>query len=356
MRAQVAHARRVDRAAATKTASGAHETGLVYYGYRYYDPSNGRFVGRDPIEETGGLNLYGFCRNDGVNRWDMLGNMPIEISALFGSGGIGHGWGGNDTPDGLTITDSSGREWTLMPQMNEGSATSYRLSVSARDSRGNWETTNLAELGPDGHFLDAADFAYAANSAQMFDPGFDWDSLFPDDPSITGVQLFGAGGIFGPDVPAGRVVVGTPVVVPNSTAGSNPSEDNAALLNYIAGTGPMPVSGPTLPTGPVSTTAGGTTGRGMTPGEANTLMGITLGGTYIAGAGVSAVAVVSTVGVRGTVLIVGTALQVATGERPKLPKPVFGGGAFTQTRNPITRTLLQAQKKDRRGPGPDPVP
>jgi RHS repeat-associated protein len=50
-----------------------HETGLIYYGYRYYDAKNGRFINRDPIEERGGLNLYGFCGNDGVNRYDYLG-------------------------------------------------------------------------------------------------------------------------------------------------------------------------------------------------------------------------------------------------------------------------------------------
>lgn len=49
------------------------ETGLVYYGMRYYDARNGRFINRDPIEERGGLNLYGFCGNDGVNRYDVLG-------------------------------------------------------------------------------------------------------------------------------------------------------------------------------------------------------------------------------------------------------------------------------------------
>jgi len=49
------------------------ETGLVYYGRRYYDPKDGRFVGRDPIEEQGGLNLYAFVANGTVNRWDYLG-------------------------------------------------------------------------------------------------------------------------------------------------------------------------------------------------------------------------------------------------------------------------------------------
>jgi RHS repeat-associated protein len=44
-----------------------------YYGYRYYHPQTGRWISRDPIEEEGGLNLYGFVGNDGVNWWDLLG-------------------------------------------------------------------------------------------------------------------------------------------------------------------------------------------------------------------------------------------------------------------------------------------
>lgn len=51
------------------------ETGLVYYGQRYYSPSQGRFLGRDPIEEEGGLNLYAFCINDSINNFDVLGNV-----------------------------------------------------------------------------------------------------------------------------------------------------------------------------------------------------------------------------------------------------------------------------------------
>jgi RHS repeat-associated protein len=48
-------------------------TGLYYYGYRYYDPVTGRWPSRDPIEEEGGLNLYGFVANDAINRTDSLG-------------------------------------------------------------------------------------------------------------------------------------------------------------------------------------------------------------------------------------------------------------------------------------------
>ena len=34
--------------------------GRAVSGRSYYDPAEGRFVGRDPIEEQGGRNLYGF--------------------------------------------------------------------------------------------------------------------------------------------------------------------------------------------------------------------------------------------------------------------------------------------------------
>jgi RHS repeat-associated protein len=54
-----------------------NETGLIYYGFRYYDARNGRFINRDPIEERGGMNLYGFCGNDGVNQWDYLGQFSL---------------------------------------------------------------------------------------------------------------------------------------------------------------------------------------------------------------------------------------------------------------------------------------
>ena len=33
-------------------------SGVRYYGYRYYVPEIGRWLGRDPIEELGGINVY----------------------------------------------------------------------------------------------------------------------------------------------------------------------------------------------------------------------------------------------------------------------------------------------------------
>ena len=49
------------------------ETGLYYYGYRFYSPALMRWLNRDPIEEDGGLNPYGFCGNNAVSLYDMMG-------------------------------------------------------------------------------------------------------------------------------------------------------------------------------------------------------------------------------------------------------------------------------------------
>jgi RHS repeat-associated protein len=46
---------------------------VAYYGYRYYDPIIGRWPSRDPIEERGGVNLYGFVFANPTNAIDILG-------------------------------------------------------------------------------------------------------------------------------------------------------------------------------------------------------------------------------------------------------------------------------------------
>jgi hypothetical protein len=38
-----------------------------------YNPSSGKWLSRDPIEESGGNNVYAFASNDSVNRVDILG-------------------------------------------------------------------------------------------------------------------------------------------------------------------------------------------------------------------------------------------------------------------------------------------
>lgn len=47
--------------------------GLILYLYRAYSPSLKRFLTRDPIGERGGVNLYGFAKNNPVTLHDFLG-------------------------------------------------------------------------------------------------------------------------------------------------------------------------------------------------------------------------------------------------------------------------------------------
>jgi RHS repeat-associated protein len=48
-------------------------SGLVYYGYRFYEPSLQRWINRDPIGVRGGVNLYGFVGNGPLGMLDPFG-------------------------------------------------------------------------------------------------------------------------------------------------------------------------------------------------------------------------------------------------------------------------------------------
>ena len=58
------------------------ETDLLYYGYRYYNASTGRWISRDPAEEDGGSNLYGAMDNDPTDEVDPLGLKSSDPTGL----------------------------------------------------------------------------------------------------------------------------------------------------------------------------------------------------------------------------------------------------------------------------------
>ena len=51
-------------------------------GHRFYNPDTGRWLNRDPIEETGGKNIYGIAHNDPLNRVDIDGRIATWIIVL----------------------------------------------------------------------------------------------------------------------------------------------------------------------------------------------------------------------------------------------------------------------------------
>ena len=61
------------------------ETGLYYCQHRYYDPANGRWVTRDPIDVWGGVNVYAYCGSNGItwqDKWGLASRMAV--------GGVGN--------------------------------------------------------------------------------------------------------------------------------------------------------------------------------------------------------------------------------------------------------------------------
>ncbi len=65
------------------------ESDLLYYGYRFYKPSTGTWLNRDPFKERGGLNLYCFAANDPIEKIDFLGKNYYVITEE-GACGVHH--------------------------------------------------------------------------------------------------------------------------------------------------------------------------------------------------------------------------------------------------------------------------
>lgn len=106
------------------------ETGLYYYGHRYYDANHGRFINQDPIGETGGLNLYGFVGNNPVNLSDYLG---------WHSDQGGGGWRGEEdwgdipvypTPADLINRGADDDAWWMAYMIARGNANLALYDVS----------------------------------------------------------------------------------------------------------------------------------------------------------------------------------------------------------------------------------
>ena len=68
-------------------------SGLIYFGGRFYSPSMQRWLSRDPLGELSGINLYRYVRNNPVNEDDPFGltNQP---------GDFGWGWYTSPLPAG----------------------------------------------------------------------------------------------------------------------------------------------------------------------------------------------------------------------------------------------------------------
>ncbi|MBK9989188.1 MAG: RHS repeat-associated core domain-containing protein [Verrucomicrobia bacterium] len=106
---------------------------------RWYSPNTGRFISRDPIEEDGGANLYGFTCNDPISKYDELGLVdnqfkdlgvhPSRPSIIAGKKGL---------LSGETTLSSFTWNWKI-----SGESTAYKIDLSNAVMKGTyWYATD----------------------------------------------------------------------------------------------------------------------------------------------------------------------------------------------------------------------
>ena len=96
------------------------ETDLLYYGYRYYTASTGRWISRDPIQERGGVALYAFAHNNPISVVDFFG-LSFKIIP-------------QTAPPGTLPTDKGrdvlGRTWITKRELIKFSATTEKITCA----------------------------------------------------------------------------------------------------------------------------------------------------------------------------------------------------------------------------------
>ncbi len=114
------------------------ESDQLYYGYRNYGISSGRWLNRDQIEESGGANVYCFVANVPSIYWDFLGWLKRgdELKVTYKGGNIGkikideyYKFPGNGKS---SLDDMIGAKLVAIPQLDdcEGSLFKWRQHVS----------------------------------------------------------------------------------------------------------------------------------------------------------------------------------------------------------------------------------
>jgi RHS repeat-associated protein len=77
---------------------------LYYYGYRFYSPSLGRWINRDPIGELGGINVYGFVRNSPLGNLDKLGLSCVKVYTFRSGGMLAGSWKQAKTEEDVEVS------------------------------------------------------------------------------------------------------------------------------------------------------------------------------------------------------------------------------------------------------------
>nr|WP_246431054.1 RHS repeat-associated core domain-containing protein [Prosthecobacter dejongeii] len=149
------------------------ETGLVYYGYRYYSPVMTQWISRDPIGEKGGVNLYGMVGNDVVTRVDYLGKKSVKVAFVF----------------------------------DDRASQSFNNTMFPGNTMPEWEARARSAMADLKEVLDRCnDLGVKIDCSQVYG---EWSPLDSADP-LGNDQLFGKNPLSGSDLPGGFDSLGNP--------------------------------------------------------------------------------------------------------------------------------------------------
>ena len=122
-----------------------YETGFYYLNSRYYDPATGRFITADVYISTGqgilGNNMYAYCRNNPVMRYDVGGYLDEEIMDDDPTTPVDN-LGPVHTGHGSTQSSSGGGGWSGTSGYSATySGSGYSLTTGSSWIRGNYHSS-----------------------------------------------------------------------------------------------------------------------------------------------------------------------------------------------------------------------
>ncbi|MBI4557403.1 MAG: RHS repeat-associated core domain-containing protein [Candidatus Hydrogenedentes bacterium] len=163
------------------------ESDLVYYGYRYYSPSTGRWLSRDPVGEEGGLNLYALVGNNPINRLDPFGldddnDYELDLRLALAAEGSGFvatyaydadllAWHSGIMEEGWDSLQEGGKEIAFAVGMSVGPGVAGRLVGKGLGS----VASSVAKYVSRGGHHPIAKFA-GGNPFQILIPGLTKDA------------------------------------------------------------------------------------------------------------------------------------------------------------------------------------
>ena len=122
-------------------------TGLVNFRMRWYDPETGRWISKDPIGLSGGLNLYAFCGNDPLNRNDPVGQDGKNSASILDR--LKGWWEGFKTAAGPTGISEAAGAVAIVPNLTTVLGQDKEIDRAAKEllkDPEDWDSDSIEEI------------------------------------------------------------------------------------------------------------------------------------------------------------------------------------------------------------------